>query len=87
MLSPTTEAYDRGLKFEESQSIPSLRKCLLLSTDHMHADLFTRSPDGKWLLSSVSGAEQTLVFSSVLCQLALKDLYEKVELPPSPELE
>ena len=84
VLSPTTEAYDRGLKFEQFRSIPSLREYLLLSTDHIHADLFTRGADGKWVLSSGTGAEQSIALSSVPCQLALKDLYEKVDFTTNP---
>ena len=79
VLSPSTEAYDRGKKFEYYGSLPSLREYLLLATEYMHADLFTREPGGKWILSSASGIEESIVFSSIPCRLALKDLYEKVE--------
>jgi Uma2 family endonuclease len=79
VLSPSTEAYDRGKKFEYYGTLRSLREYLLLATDHMHADLFTREPGGKWVLSSASRAEDSIEFSSIPCRLVLKDLYEKVE--------
>ena len=79
VLSPSTEAYDRGKKFGYYKTLPSLREYLLLATEYMHGDLFTREPGGKWTLSSASGVEESIVFSSIPCRLALKDLYEKVE--------
>jgi Uma2 family endonuclease len=46
VLSPSTEAYDRGRKFELYQSIPSFREYLLLASDRVHADLYVRQPSG-----------------------------------------
>ena len=51
VLSPSTEDYDRGRKFEQYQSIESLREYLMLASDRVHADLYTRQPDGRWLLA------------------------------------
>src|SRR5215467_426665 len=36
VLSPSTEAYDRGLKFEHYQSIDTLREYVLVSCDRVH---------------------------------------------------
>jgi Uma2 family endonuclease len=85
VLSPTTEAYDRGRKFELYQSIPSFTEYLLLASDRVHADLYVRQPSGLWLRSSFGAPEDTLTLESVNCRLKLADLYEKVEfvwVPP-----
>jgi Uma2 family endonuclease len=79
VLSPPTEAYDRGRKFEQYQSIESLQEYLLVASDRMHVDLYSRQPDGRWLLTSASRPEDSLIFESVGAQIALSDLYEKVE--------
>ncbi len=79
VLSPTTEAYDRGRKFELYQSIPSLHEYLLLASDRIHADLYVRQDSGHWLLTSVGELEDILELDSVGCCLKLADLYEKVE--------
>ena len=88
VLSPSTEAYDRGRKFDNFQSIESLQEYLLVSADRIHADLFTRQADGGWLLTSASRLEDTLTLQSIGCHLSLADVYEKVEvappLPPEP---
>jgi Uma2 family endonuclease len=79
VLSPSTEAYDRGRKFELYQAIASFTEYLLLASDRVHADLYVRQPNGLWLRSSFSELEDVLTIESVGCRLKLADLYEKVE--------
>jgi Uma2 family endonuclease len=80
VLSPTTEAYDRGRKFEHYQSIESLRDYLLVASDRVHVDLYSRQADGRWMLSSASRMDESLTLESIGATLLLSDLYEKVEL-------
>jgi Uma2 family endonuclease len=87
VLSPSTEAYDRGRKFEHYRSIEPLQEYLLVSSDRVQADLFTRQPDGRWLLTSAGGLQDTLELQSAGCRLALADLYEKADLSESPPVE
>ena len=79
VLSPSTEAYDRGRKFKHYRAIESLQAYLMVSTDCVQADLHTRQPDGGWLLTSASRLEDVLSLQSIACQLTLADLYEKVD--------
>jgi|SRR5215813_3333859 len=83
VLSPSTEAYDRGRKFEHYRSLESLREYLLVSQDRMHADLFTRQPDGIWALREASQSEDTLEFRSIACHISMAELYSRVTLPPA----
>jgi Uma2 family endonuclease len=53
VLSPLTEAYDRGRKFEHYQSIDSLKQYVLAASERVHADLFTR--EARRPLASDSG--------------------------------
>jgi Uma2 family endonuclease len=80
VLSESTEAYDRGLKFELYRSLESLSEYLLISSRRVSAELFTRQPDGRWLLTAVTRLEDSIDLPSVGCGLLLADLYEKVEL-------
>jgi Uma2 family endonuclease len=79
VLSPSTEAYDRGRKFEQYKSLESLREYLLVVSDRVHADLYARQTDGRWLLTSADRMEDSLTLESVGAQLTMADLYEKVE--------
>lgn len=81
VLSPSTEAYDRGLKFERYRSIDSLRQYLLLAQDRVQADLYTRQEASQWLFTSASRLEDFLDLDSVGCRLSLAECYEKVEIP------
>jgi Uma2 family endonuclease len=83
VLSPSTEAYDRGKKAERYRGIPSMREYLLLAADRVHADLYTRMPDGKWVLSDSSSLDDTIELTSCDCRLKLSEVYRKVEFPES----
>jgi Uma2 family endonuclease len=80
VLSESTEAYDRGKKFEHYRSLPSLRDYLLVASDHISVELFTRQADGHWVLSEAHKAEDIIGLDSIGAQLRMADLYEDVEL-------
>ena len=48
VLSPTTEAYDRGGKFEKYQSLSAFREYLLVSQDKPRVERYVRGDDGSW---------------------------------------
>ena len=83
VLSPSTELYDRGRKFEHYQSIESLREYLMVASDRVHADLYTRQADGRWLLTSAKSLEDSIELQSIGCSLTLKALYEKITFADS----
>jgi len=78
VLSPSTESYDRGKKFESYQRIASLMEYVLVSQDRPRIEQFLRQPDGRWLYSETS-AEGSIKLTSIDCELSLNDVYEKVE--------
>ncbi len=80
VLSPSTEAYDRGRKFEHYRALESLADYLLVTQDRIHADHYTRQPDGRWVLSEASRLEDVVDLPAIGCRLALADLYENVDL-------
>jgi Uma2 family endonuclease len=81
VLSPSTEAYDRGRKFDQYKSILSFQQYLLVASDRIHVDLFTRQLDGDWLLKSADPPEEdSLKLQSIGCRLTLADLYRNVDL-------
>lgn len=78
VLSPSTESYDRGKKFESYQRIASLMEYVLVSHDRPRGEQFLRQPDGRWLYSETS-ASGSITLMSIDCELSLDDIYEKVE--------
>lgn len=78
VLSPSTESYDRGRKFQHYRTLPSLQEYLLISQDAARAEQYVRQPDNTWLLSDAVGLEASLELRSIYCRLSLADVYEKV---------
>jgi Uma2 family endonuclease len=81
VLSDSTEAYDRGKKFEHYRRVPSFREYLLIAQDRAHVERYLRSEDGQWVLSEYSDLAAVIDLSSVGCTLSLSDVYDKVPLP------
>lgn len=79
VLSPSTEGYDRGRKFDHYRTIESLRQYILVSTDRPHLDCFTRS-DQAWTFSAADGLESELSLDPVGLRIRLADVYIGVEL-------
>jgi len=79
VLSPSTEAYDRGRKFEQYRKIVSLRQYLLVSSDRVSVELSTRQASGQWLLSAAGEPDEEVDLDSIDCRLRVGDIYEKVE--------
>lgn len=82
ILSPSTEAFDRGKKWARYQQTESLKQYVLVSQDQPRVEMFTRQPDGQWMLSTVKGLDAVLSIDSIGCVLKLSELYDRVEFPP-----
>lgn len=78
VLSPTTEEFDRGEKFERYKSIPSLEEYVLISQDKQQIEVFSRRKE--WERQRV-GAGETLALSSLAVTLRVDDVYFN-PLPP-----
>jgi Uma2 family endonuclease len=81
VLSPSTESYDGGRKFDMYRTTESLREYVLVSSDRMHVDRYVRQSSGEWLLSAVDGPGDTLRLESIEMDLPMPELYAKVEFP------
>lgn len=79
VLSDSTEAYDRGKKFENYQSIESLKEYLLVSQDSQRVEQFVRQSGRNWIYSEAHEPGETIKIQSIECELKLEDIYLKVE--------
>ena len=78
VLSPSTEIYDRGKKFQLYRTLDSLQEYVLISQDAPRIEHFARQESGQWLLSEVTDLQAQLILPAVGCTLALEDVYNKV---------
>jgi Uma2 family endonuclease len=80
VLSDSTEAYDRGKKFEHYRTIPTLRHYVLISQDRHSIDCFSLRDDGSWNLANCQGLEGKVALDSINGELAASEVYDKVTL-------
>jgi len=78
ILSATTEAYDRGVKFGHYRRIPSLREFVLISQDRMLVERYTRQGED-WLLTELTRPDQVLRLESIGCEVPLSRIFAKVQ--------
>jgi Uma2 family endonuclease len=80
VLSESTKDYDRGGKFEHYRTLASLSEYVLIAQDKCHVEHFARQPDNRWLLAETNRLKDTIHLSSIDCDLALPEVYDKVEM-------
>jgi Uma2 family endonuclease len=78
ILSESTEAYDRGTKFEMYRSIPELKEYILISTKYKKIESFLRSTYN-WVLHESIDTNPFFI-QSLGVELSLEDVYEKIDL-------
>jgi len=79
VLSPTTEAADRGRKFNHYRQLASLQEYVLISQGSMNVDVFRRESQGIWSLYPL-GASDELCLESINFSCPVAALYEDVTL-------
>ena len=80
VLSKSTASYDRGEKFAHYRKLDSLTEYLVVAQDKYHVEHYTRQSGNQWLLSETDDIQKTIHLSSIECDLALADIYDKVEV-------
>ncbi len=80
ILSPSTEDYDRGSKFDQYRSIPSFVEYLVVVQDRIYAGHWVKQPDGGWLLHDLSDGDATVFLSSIGVRFPMSEVYAGVEL-------
>ncbi len=83
VLSPNTEAFDRGEKFRRYRIFnPSLSDYVLVAQDQPLIEHFVRQEHGQWLLAaSVSDLSGSVSLASIQCTLPLTNVYDRIVFP------
>ena len=76
VLSPSSEGYDRGKKFEFYRAIESLREYLIIHQDSRHVEYHSKQDDGSWVLREYKGAESSFTVARFGITVPLGELYE-----------
>jgi Uma2 family endonuclease len=78
VLSPSTEAYDRGNKLLHYKSISALREYLLVAQHEPHVTHLLKQDAGLWVHIDVNDLGATLTLPSLGCELPLSEIYAGV---------
>ena len=77
VLSPSTEAYDRGEKFAYYRQITPLQEYILVSQDQIRIEHYYRQ-ERQWIFTDFEKRDQILLLPSIQCELPLQEIYERV---------
>lgn len=85
VLSPSTEAYDRGLKSASYRQIESLQAFLIVWQESPHVEWYERQSDGSWALREETRPEASVHLRSLCIDLPLAEIYDRVDFCPASE--
>ncbi len=89
VLSPSTEAYDRGEKFSHYRHLASLQEYVLVSQDKVLVERYRRPKKHEtapvtaqdWIFTAFQALEDILPLTAIQCELPLQEIYERVTFP------
>lgn len=77
VLSPSTEAYDRGGKFEKYRLLPSLEEYVLVDPDSRQIESFRKDDTGHWVLYEFRG-QLELTLASLSVAIPMVEVFENL---------
>jgi Uma2 family endonuclease len=81
VLSPSTEAFDRGIKFARYRRLETLTDYVLVSADRRRVEHHRLQDSGVLAYDDYIDANEVLRLASVGCELPLTEIYERVTFP------
>jgi Uma2 family endonuclease len=79
VLSPTTEARDRGQKSLQYRACPSIQEYLLIGSEFLLVEVFRREKQGFWSLYTI-GRDDTIELASLDLRFPVVELYQNTSL-------
>ena len=88
VLSPSTEGFDRGRKWNAYQRIPSLEQYVLVAQDQIRVEVYVRRGRG-WAFDVLADPADALRFPALGVEVGLAEVYEGASAaagapPPTP---
>lgn len=81
VLSKSTQAYDRGTKFELYKSLASLREYILVDSRSVSVEQFCKDGVGRWSYRKYNQLTDKIIVETVGVGLTLEEIYENVRFP------
>jgi Uma2 family endonuclease len=84
VLSPSTEAFDRGEKFHRYRAwLPTLMDYLLVAQHRSLIDHYHRQQENTWVLHTLEGLHAHVRLGTIGCTVPLADIYERIVFSPA----
>jgi Uma2 family endonuclease len=77
VLSSSTEAYDRGKKFEKYRRNPNLIDYVLVSSEEISVDIYHKNDAGEWMILSYRSGDK-VELKSIDLSLPIEQFYEEI---------
>ncbi len=84
VLSPSTEAFDRGEKFTYYKSIKSFTEYILIAVNRPHVTQFIKQNEREWIQREASGLDENIFSPTFNIEILLSEIYLDVEFPEPP---
>lgn len=81
VLSESTEARDRGTKFQAYRQLPSLREYILVSQEEALVEVFSLTDEGTWHIQTATKLDDSLKLHALDLSLKMEDVYFGVNFP------
>lgn len=82
VLSKSTGNYDQTDKFAAYRTIPSFQEYILIDQYSLRMEHYVKTEPRKWVFQEYDESDISLCLTSIAFEIALADLYEKVEFEP-----
>ncbi|HEY4002021.1 MAG TPA: Uma2 family endonuclease [Candidatus Xenobia bacterium] len=86
VLSPSTEAYDRGRKFDHYRTVESIQDYVVIAQDRVSIEHFARQLGGSWVLRAYDRPDEMLELPELGIRVLLVEIYDGVAFPANPKL-
>ena len=85
VLSPSTEAFDRGDKFSYYKSIPSFTEYLLIAANRPFITQYIKQNETEWIQREATGLDGKLFLQTFETEILLSEIYLDIEFPEPPQ--
>ncbi|WP_413200088.1 Uma2 family endonuclease [Nostoc piscinale] len=85
VLSKSTKNYDQGDKFTYYRSIPEFKEYILIDQYNYHVMQYVKTAEGQWLFTDIETQSATLSIQTLNIEVALNDIYERVNFADNNE--
>jgi Uma2 family endonuclease len=80
VLSDSTEAFDRGDKFHDYQTLVSLEEYILVNSKNQRVETFRRQENNCWRFETYNPTQPRIALHSINLEVDISEVYEDTDL-------